>query len=311
MTKKLAALAAALAAVAVVGAASAPAQAAKPAPIGPDTYAALGDSFASGFGAGESNVLGQSTEAYPVVLAGGPQNLDFRAMAGATTEWIPTQIAGAPDYGIPPISADARQVTLTVGGNDLGFLDKAARCADPAVPSCALTDAERAMLPVVTGRITGLIEAVHTRAPQAKVYVTGYPLLLQPQGADCVVGTLTLTNVPTSVPAILPAAKAAELDQAAVALNGAIRASVTSSVKRYAKYVDVTAAFTGHGLCGAADTGTPNPASFINPVSGTATLNPDRTISNLEIDRTTGPLHPNAAGQQAYAGALWAKGFKS
>jgi hypothetical protein len=73
-----------------------------------------------------------------------------------------------------------------------------------------------------------------------------------------------------------------------VALNSAIMSAIKGPAPR-ANYVDVTAAFTGHGLCGA--------STYINPVDFTATV--------------AVPLHPTAAGQQAYATSIRAKGFKS
>src|SRR5664280_3852019 len=85
---KLAVLAGLVTTLVLTGAAAFPAQAAKSEPISPRTYSALGDSFAAGFGAGRVNALGQSAEAYPVVLAG-RHNVNFLAVgSGGTTATV-------------------------------------------------------------------------------------------------------------------------------------------------------------------------------------------------------------------------------
>src|SRR5665811_1334593 len=104
---KLAVLAGLVTTLVLTGAAAFPAQAAKPQPISPLTYSALGDSFAAGVGAGPVTALGQIAEAYPVVLAGGAANVNFLAVrSGGTTGTVATdQIRSIPDT--------TKQVTLT------------------------------------------------------------------------------------------------------------------------------------------------------------------------------------------------------
>lgn len=276
-----------------------PAQAAKPLPLGPTTYAALGDSFAAGFGAGTSVNGGQTAQAYPVVLAG-PGNVTFLAVAsGGTT----ATVTGSQ---VPSVPATAQQVTLTVGGNDLGFVDKATACfQDPS--KCGLTQDDLVKLAALPVSLKTTIAAIHEQAPAATIYVTGYPLLFQAaqtpnDTGSCVVGDLTVTQ---TGPLAITEAQADALDAAAVALNRAVRSAIAGSTNSYAKYVDVTGAFMGHGLCGDGTTSlVPNPASYIKPVHAAVIGNA------LVVDVMSGPLHPNAAGQQAYAAGIKAKGFK-
>jgi lysophospholipase L1-like esterase len=257
------------------------AQAAKPQPISPRTYSALGDSFAAGFGAGTPiNTLGQSAEAYPVVLAGGDNlNLNFLAVAGGTTATV------AADQ-IPLIPHTTKQVTLTVGGNDLGFVPKAMACFN-ALAACAFSAAD---LGTLTKSLSSNIAAIHAAAPAATIYVTGYPLLFQADSGLCVAGA-----TPT-VPVVISEAQADAMDADAVALNSAIMSAIAGPAPRYANYVDVTVAFTGHGLCGTYASQVPNPVSYINQVPA---------VNVIAV-----PLHPTAAGQQAYAASIRAKGFK-
>jgi len=295
---KFAVLAGLLTTLVLTGAAAFPAQAAKPQPISPRTYSALGDSFAAGVGAGTSiNELGQSAEAYPVVLAGGDNlnlNLNFLAVgSGVTTETV------AADQ-IPLIPDTTQQVTLTVGGNDLGFVPKATACFTYPT-ACALSDADLVKLGTLTESLSANIAAIHAAAPAATIYVTGYPLLFQAAQTPDDSGLCVAGDTPTG-PLGISEAQADALDADAVALNSAIKSAITGPTHRYANYVDVTAAFTGHGLCGTPSytSQAPNPDSYINPVHVTAT----------GVDVTTGPLHPTAAGQQAYAASIRAKGFK-
>jgi lysophospholipase L1-like esterase len=292
---KLAVLAGLVTTLVLTGAAAFPAQAAKPQPISPHTYSALGDSFAAGFGAGQVNGLGQSAEAYPVVLAGGDNlNLNFLAVAGGTTATVAYQIQFVP--------GTTQQVTLTVGGNDLGFVLKATACfTDPTV--CAFNAADRVKLRTLTKSLSSNIAAIHAAAPAATIYVTGYPLLFQAAQSPhdrglCVAGDTT--TGPTTGPLVISEAQADAMDADAVALNSAIKSAIAGPTHRYAKYVDVTAAFTGHGLCGTYASHLPNPHTYINPVHVTAT----------GVNEMAGPLHPNAAGQRAYAASIRAKGFK-
>jgi lysophospholipase L1-like esterase len=273
---KLAVLAGLVTTLVLTGAAAFPAQATKPQPISPRTYSALGDSFAAGVGAGT---------AYPVVLAGGAANVNFLAVAGDTTATV------AADQ-IPLIPHTTKQVTLTVGGNDLRFVPKATACfTNPTV--CAFNPADLVQL---TKSLSANITAIHAAAPAATIYVTGYPLLFQaaPGSGYCVAG-----DKPTGL-LVIYEAQAVAMDADAVALNSAIMSAIAGPTQRYANYVDVTVAFTGHGLCGTYTSQAPNPDTYINPVHVTAT----------GVDEMAGPLHPTTDGQQAYAASIRAKGFK-
>ena len=288
------------AALALTAAAATPAQAAKPQPISSDTYSALGDSYAAGFGAGPMNAYGQSAQAYPFVLAGG-SGVNITAVPGATT-------GSVAELQIPIIPDTTTQVTLTVGGNDLGFVGKAQACV-MGPTACALSAEDAAKLAALRQSLAGDIASIHEMAPAATIYVTGYPLLFQAlqtpgDSGSCVIGDVT--SMAGKAPLVVTEGQADAMDAAAVALNGAIRSSISGSMNRYAKYVDVTAAFAGHGLCGipSGASQVPNPDSFINPVHV-------NVIDGAPVvDVSSGPLHPTADGQLAYAATIRAKGFK-
>lgn len=276
--------AAAAAAVVLASTAIAPAAADNDAP-NRGRYTALGDSFAAGVGltplrrAGDSM---RSSEAYPVLLAGGANRVTFLAESGATVDEVLAQVARMPE--------PARQVTVTVGGNDVGFVDVLMSCAGglQTVPCQAALQRAFIASRELPEKLGLLLAAIRERAPQATVYVTGYPQLFQlsPTGA-CT--TLDLAGFPYD-PAALQT-----IDNAALGLNQIIEGTVTATafatIDRGLVYVDVTDEFAGRGAC--------NPYGHIAPpalLPGTAMPLPSS-------------LHPTAAGQEAYAEAIIAEGF--
>lgn len=229
---------AAAAALALAGAAASPAEAG---PLTPNRgrYAALGDSYAAGAGNQPLKNAGtswRSAAAYPVLLADQENKVTFLAVSGATTVSVAAQ-------QVPQIPRGVTQVTLTAGGNDVGFGMVAAACSGPDMQACSMAvQAAAQKLPGMAANLSGLIQAVQEQAPRAEIYVTGYPILFQ---------------CPTH-PVL------AQVDAANQQLNAAI-AGV--AMVNGATYVDVTGAFAGHGLC-------QGPSSWIMGPDSPAPLHP-------------------------------------
>lgn len=244
---------AAVAALALVGAAAQPAEAGSKAP-NRGRYAALGDSYAAGFGA---------SVAYPVLVAGAANKVNFLAVSGATTEDV---IANQ----VHRVTPGVRQVTITVGGNDVNFGGVTQACsAHPQSQAC--TDAVNlgfSQIAALPERVTALIGDVRARAPRAEIYVTGYPILFQ-SSQGC------------SLP--LPPPLLGAIDGANLSLNQAIAGAVMAANDPAVSYVDVTNKFLGQGLCQG-----------------------ESLIHGTQSDT---PLHPTQAGQKAYAAALAEAGF--
>ncbi|MEO6083698.1 MAG: SGNH/GDSL hydrolase family protein [Umezawaea sp.] len=151
----------------------------------------------------------------------------FAACAGATVgEVVDRQVAG--------LSGETGLVTLTVGGNDVGFADVMTTCTVGSDRGCerAVERAGGVAREELPSRLAGLFAAVAERAPGAKVVVLGYPRLFEAR--SCAGG--------------LSAAKRA-------AVNGGadLLAEVTAAAAAAAgvAFVDVREAFAGHGICGA------------------------------------------------------------
>ncbi|NUP73141.1 MAG: SGNH/GDSL hydrolase family protein [Sinomonas sp.] len=209
----------------VTGAAALPAEAAAP-----PSYFALGDSVAAGTGGGAFiNSCGQTANSYPALL-GAMANL---SCFGATTQDV---IA----HQVPALPSTARNVTITVGANDIGDAQVTAACATaPGSSACtqAIDNAIFVLLPQLPAKLDSTIAAVHAKAPRARITLTGYPLLF------------TVSGLPV---ALQPTA--AQINAATALLNSTI---AVSSLTRGAGYADVTLRFFGHGL------GSPDP--WINP----------------------------------------------
>lgn len=196
-------------------------------------YVALGDSYSSGLGGGshlsDGTSCSRSLAGYPGVNAATfGLSLNLQACAGAVVSDVQGRQLGA-------LSAATNHVTITVGGNDVGFASVLTTCAQPGwMGNCntaidnALTIATRDL----PGRLDALYAAIRARAPHARVVVAGYPRLFN--GRDCHVLTFFSTD------------EMARLNAAATTLNGVIAAATGRAGFAYA---DVTGAFSGHAVC--------------------------------------------------------------
>jgi lysophospholipase L1-like esterase len=225
-------------------------------------YAAIGDSFAAGAGGGTylDASCDRSANAYPKLLDGDAnlQLAAFPACAGASTADV---IADQ----IPAISRKTRVVTVTVGGNDVGFASVMQNCFVLQTTSCASRIAEGAVIAAsdeFAASIRNVVDRVQAKAPNAKVIVTGYPLLFH----------LDSSGVNPKY------AWADEVNAETVTLNGVIEAN---AVAAGAVFVDVEGPFADHGIG--------SPAPWIN----------DWSWGDFSIG-----FHPNATGYVAYANTV-------
>lgn len=267
----------ALVAGSAVPAVAAPAVAA-PAPADPATVrwevidlVSLGDSYSAGLGASSdavgvpsgSDAVGvpsgtddgscrRSDKSYPALWAARhhPRSFAFVACNGATTFDVLSDQVSA-------VNRDTDLVTITIGGNDVGFV--------PVLGGCTIVDSDaaceslveaaewvsRRVLPMMLARV---YLTLRERAPHATVIVLGYPRLFEPT-ADC--ADLLVPN----------ATRRAVLNEGADLLDTSIRRVAESLGLRF---VDVRSEFAGHGVCSArpwivAPTGMPLPDGVYHP----------------------------------------------
>lgn len=225
-------------------------------------YAAIGDSFAAGTGARSylDTSCYRSSKSYPKLLDADAnlRLVAFPACSGASTVEVISQ-------QVPAIPSTTRVVTVTVGGNDVGFADVMRTCfaaVSSSCPSYIAAGAATAASPEFAASIRNVVDQVQAKAPNAKVIVTGYPLLFH----------LNASGVNTKY------TWADEVNLETVKLNDVIEAN---AVAAGAVFVDAEGPFAGHGI------GSSSP-----------------WINDWSLWRYVDSFHPNATGYTAYAAAL-------
>jgi lysophospholipase L1-like esterase len=195
-------------------------------------YAALGDSYSSGLGAGNYGSSGscyRSAGAYGQLWTNhdSPASFDFAACSGATTsDVINTQA--------PTLSSSTNLVSITIGGNDVGFSSVMETCVLDSTSSCvsAVDNAENQAKTTLPGKLDNALNAVAQHAPNAQVVVLDYPELYDLSKSS---GCIGLSTTDRTV-----------LNQAADILDGVIQ---SAAARHGDAFADVRSAFSGHELC--------------------------------------------------------------
>ena len=126
-------------------------------------------------------------------------------------------------------------MTVSVGGNDLGFTSVLTACGLPGWLGNCDAAIERGLLILQTelaGRLDQVYGEIKPRAPGARVAVTGYPKLFN--GTDC--------NLLT----FFTPAEMARFNDATVELNALIKDRAQAAGFRF---VEAVPAFLGHAWC--------------------------------------------------------------
>jgi lysophospholipase L1-like esterase len=196
----------------------------------PVDYVALGDSYSSGVGAPPytGGTCRRSARSYAQLWANSHTvtSFNFAACGGAVTSDVLNNQLGS-------LNANTDLVTITIGGNDVGFADTVFSCVLGGDTACvnAVNNGIDAANTTLPGRLDATYAAIRSRAPNATLVVLGYPHLVEPNG-NC-----------------LSSAKRAALNRGADALHTVIAARAAAGG---ARYVDARGRFTGHGACGSA-----------------------------------------------------------
>ncbi|CAN5154857.1 SGNH/GDSL hydrolase family protein [soil metagenome] len=248
-------------------------------PSGRPDYVALGSSFAAGAGLGSLQqgsplLCARSVDGYPQQLAR-RRDLAIVDMScgGAVTKNV---IEGGQFFQGPQvrvITAQTRLVTLTVGGNDIGYVGDLSLLAARKQNTLLgwLTKSfwkgpkpmDRRGFDILEQRLSATLRLVHAQAPHATVVVATYPTLLPPEGTCAKLG-LTAREVDLMRPV------------------GDRLAAVTRTVaqREGAVVVDMHTLGAAHDACA------PEP------------------WANGWVDVVGAPFHPTLAGAQATAAAI-------
>ena len=139
-------------------------------------YVALGDSYSSGTGTGDyfgsSGDCLRGPKAYPQLWADahGVQDFAFDACAGAKTADLTAE-------QLDSLSPNTTLVTVTIGGNDVGFAGAIRSCLLGGQDRCdsAIDEGETEAHEQLPAKLDATYAAISSAAPNAKVVVVGYP----------------------------------------------------------------------------------------------------------------------------------------
>jgi lysophospholipase L1-like esterase len=267
--------------------AASPAAGAGAAATGP--VVALGDSYTAG-GLLPLNPLGgppgclRSTKAYPVLVAQAlhaPLTDVACTSAGVKDMTAPQQThLGTNPAQLSALAPDDAVVLLTLGGDDMGFLNVLTECVElsfthPLGSPCEArytqggTDQLAAGVTTEGPKIARVLAAIAARAPKARIVVVGYPDMF-PQSGGCW-PAVPITN-----------GDIAYLRGIEVKINAMLAADTEAAG---GTFVNTYTPTTGHDIC---------------------KQEPDRDVEGLLPGSPALPFHPNTRGQQAMADAVLA-----
>ncbi|XVX20429.1 SGNH/GDSL hydrolase family protein [Actinomycetota bacterium] len=201
---------------------------------GPDQYVALGDSYASGNGTSNYNLnysCARSTDAYaPIIAAQRPNTeLSFLACGGAKTGDVLANQLGT-------LSGETDYVTLSIGGNDVGFINLILGCWNWLDTSGCLSTIDSTNAKIANelpAKLDQTYGAIKSRAPKAKVIIVGYPHLLGDKVGCSQADGITSTEAP-------------KLNALVDNLNATIAQRARANGFTF---VNPVAAFEGHDVC--------------------------------------------------------------
>jgi lysophospholipase L1-like esterase len=246
-------------------------------------YVALGDSYSAASGVLPVDLSAfpgclRSTRNYPHVIARrtGARLTDVTCGAATTAHFSQSQYPGVAPQ-LDALSASTDLVTMTIGGNDSNvFIGAIASCGSAALLTAGTgnpcqtlygSSFEDTIRATTYPSLVASLQAVHARAPHARVLILGYPWITPASGPGCF--------------PVLPIASGdvAYVHSLQATLNDAVRraAAATGST-----YVDVPARSVGHDAC--------------QPI-GTRWVEPVVTTTNPVV------VHPNALGEKKMARA--------
>ena len=224
----------------------------------------------------------RSTKAYPALVAAAlhaPLTNVACVSAGVKNLTQPqrTYLDGTNPAQLSALAADDSLVLLTLGGDDLGFLNVFQECAklsitDPWGRPCEAhytqgTNQLAASVAAEAPKITAALTAIRARAPRARIVLVGYPDLF-PQSGGCWPG----------VP--ITSGDIGYLRGIELAANAMLAADATEAG---ATFVNTYGPTVGHDFCQDESV---------------------RDVEGLLPGSAALPFHPNARGQAAIAAAV-------
>ncbi len=248
-----------------------------------DNYAALGDSYAAGpLIPNQLSPVGclKSDHNYGHLAAPGI-GLEFHELtcSGATTNDMTAE--QSVEFGSNPpqfnaLDNETKVVSLTIGGNDIGFSEVAESCItlNPFATPCkdkydpGGKDQLAERIANTAPKLAAVLQGIHSRSPKARIFVTNYPAIFPPTGSGC------WPQLPIGFGDV-PYLRSTQLG-----LNQMIAQQAAANG---ATLVDWYSASIGHDACKSQSS---------------------RWVEPLIPGELTAPLHPTKAGMQGVANLL-------
>ncbi|MEU1268542.1 SGNH/GDSL hydrolase family protein [Streptomyces sp. NPDC005799] len=246
-------------------------------------YVALGDSYASAplVPTQVDAACLRSSQNYPSLVAGsrGAKLTDVSCSGATTADMTSTQTDGVPAQ-LDALDRGTDLVTVTIGGNDIGFSTVLGTCAQltataPVGTPCQThytgtgSDLVSDAIDRSAPKVAQVLRDIHRRAPHAQVVVVGYPDLFPDDGVGC-----TSKTVPLAM------GDFAWVRDKEKELNAML---ARQARKHGARYVNTYTPTIGHDLC--------------KPTG-------ERWIESFAPETPAAPVHPNATGESAMAIAV-------
>ena len=166
------------------------------------TYTSLGDSYASGplIPNQSLNPLGclRSDHNYAHLTASQlGLTLSDVSCSGATTVDMTQSQSVTPGPANPPqfnaLTPSTEIVSVTIGGNDIGFAEVAESCItiNPFSTPCKNKydagghDQLAERIAATAPKVAAVLQGIHQRSPKARVFVVNYPAIFPPTGYGC------------------------------------------------------------------------------------------------------------------------------
>jgi lysophospholipase L1-like esterase len=239
-------------------------------------YVALGDSYVAGPGIPEVTGVplgcARSSDDYPSLVGAAlhaSSSTDASCGGATTANMTEPQVTrtGANPPQLDAVTSGTNLVTVTIGGNDIGFSDIISQCLSrsdrqPSGAACRAHfvrsggDVLAQRVAATAPRVAAVLRQIKERAPGATVLLVGYPTLFPASGGGC-------PEAPFS------AGDLAYLNQTFQALNTMLRSQAGAAG---ARFVDTAGSSAGHDIC------TPPGARWIEgraPTSPAAAFHPN------------------------------------
>ena len=239
----------------------------------------------------------------------------FIACSGAVTADLSSAVPGErgsktrelPQIEQGYLDENTTLVTMTIGGNDIGFSDVVKQCVVagflgspcrelPQLPSGkSLENVTKDKTDAAEAKILAVLTAVQSAAPNAKIAILGYPPMFS-DGVSCVA---------------IKAADQEWLDQAAEHLNASVKAAATSANRagHPVYFGDTKSAFAGRNIC--SSTPAINGLVPYEEGNGGTPWNGDAPLvdfpwpgENPKLGVSQQSFHPNTTGTSLYASVL-------